>query len=375
MRLLSDFRRCVILIYDMNYNINNMLDKEYLKNLLIAPSPSGNEILGTEVFKSFCESFGTYDRQDKIGNCYYRLGHGPLEIMLSAHIDEIAARVQYISDDGMISFVRAGGIDKKVLPGSCVLVISESGKLISGVIGKKPIHLEESEERNEVSSLESLKVDVGCSSKKEVIDLGVNIGSWIIQSRESINLEFGEHRLCGPGLDDKIGVFIVSEILKHLSTSDDKSWEDKYTIYFVSTVQEEVGLRGATIATQLIKPDISIDFDVTFSTDGGIDVKKEELGDIVLGNGCVIEYGPDKSNRLASIFKSIAEDLDQPVQYSVAGSGGTNTDAIQLYGGDCETMLISIPNRNMHTPVEVCDYRDVTSAIKVVSKAIQDRCI
>ena len=353
-----------------------MLDKLYLKQLLMAPSPSGSETQASEVFESFCKDYSESYNHDKIGNTYFTIGQGPIKVMLSAHIDEISARVQYISDDGMISFVRSGGIDKKVLPGSSVLIISESGDLIPGVIGKKPIHLEESDERDEVNSLESLKVDIGCESREEVLDHGIDIGCFIIQSRDSIILDhFGKNRLCSPGLDDKIGIFIISEILKRLYNSSDRDWKDKYTIYCVSTVQEEVGLRGATVATQLINPDISIDFDVTFSTDGGIDVKKEELGDITLGKGCVIEYGPDKSIRLAKIFKSIASVLNQPIQRSVSNSGGTNTDVIQLYGGDCETMLISIPNRNMHTPVEICDYRDIISAIEIVSESIIKECI
>lgn len=363
------------------------MNKEFLKKLLNAPSPSGCEFSASQRFLNYCsENFRPGEEQklaynyttetDKIGNSYVSVGKGPIKVMISAHIDEIAGQIQYISEEGLISFVRSGGLDKKIFPGSEVLIFSPElnhGTLFPGVIGKKPIHLEETEERSSVSALSDYKVDLGYETRQEILDLGISIGDYIIFPRPGENIDFGKNCVKSPGLDDKIGLFVVAEILQNLIRYEKNiDWLDKYTVYFVATVQEELGLRGATVATQRIKPDISIDLDVTFATDGGIDVKKSEHGEVYLGKGCVIQYGADKSRRLGRLFKDISKNSNIPTQINVSGPGGTNTDAIQLFGGDCETILISIPNRNMHTPVEICDYRDVQAAIDIITEAIMN---
>ena len=178
------------------------------------------------------------------------------------------------------------------------------------------------------------------------------------------------HKCCtvANGLDDKIGVFVAEEIFRYVVDEKHlpRNWKNKYTVYCLAATQEETGCRSVCVAAKKINPDISIDFDVTFATDGDSGFDKHKYGDISLGKGPVICYGPEKSYRLNMILRDNA----YKYQESAGGAGGTNTDNIQKFSEDCETTLVSIPNRSMHTRVEVCDWRDVQDAVDMVSRCI-----
>lgn len=340
--------------------------KKLLEELMNTPSPSGYEEMCINVWDKWMgeNTHCTKEYEDKIGNSGWSIGNGPIKILLSAHIDEVNSRVQSISESGMISFINTGGMDKKSLIGSEVLILGDKGA-IKGVVEKKALHCESDEEYESSGKIKDFRINVGAESKEEVEELGIYPGACIVYERRAI-IDFGKNQVCGCGLDDKVGVYIVSQIMKNLGEANMK----KYTIIGLSGVQEETGLRGLTIASKNINPDISIDFDVTFSTDGDLGISKEEYGDVVLGKGGVLEYGADKSRRIAGILKDIAKTENIKFQTAASRNGGTNTDAIQLNSKDCETMLISIPNRSMHSPVEVCDWRDIESIIEMVTKAI-----
>ena len=169
---------------------------------------------------------------------------------------------------------------------------------------------------------------------------------------------------------DKAGIFICLRIIQQL-VHYKSTWDKKYTVIFLAATQEETGLRGAKVAASAINPDISIDFDVTFACNNGRGVKREKYGNIKLGEGGVIQFGPDKSERLNSILIDAAEHNDIKYQRGVSRAGGTNTSAIQLAAADCETTLISIPNKDMHTPVELVSKDDIESIISLVSLVIE----
>lgn len=344
------------------------MDYIYLKRLIEAPSPSGSEQEALKVFSEIMPKTYTGTYKDKMGNLAYIYGHGPKKLLLSAHIDEVQARVSHISDEGIISLMNTGGICKKSLVASKVQIINDYGKCIDGIVEKKPIHCESEKERKEVGDFEKLKINIGCETKREVEELRIHPGSIVVYKRD-YNLDFGKNQMYANAFDDKIGVFICEKIISLLH--DNQSVFDNYTIIVLAATQEETGLRGATVAARNLNPDISIDFDVTFATDGGGSVDKEKYGEIKLGKGGVIQFGPDKSEGLNIALADFAKRNNIPFQYGVSRAGGTNTDAIQLNSADCETTLISIPNRNMHTPVEVVDKRDVESIIKLVSEAIK----
>lgn len=336
-------------------------NKEFLEGLLNAMSPSGMEIQAIKVWDSYMNEFTTPYYQDKIGNSAYSLGTGEKIILVSAHIDEICMGVQNIKDDGTLSVVNLAGVDRKVLPGAQVVVINEAGGHVPGIIQKSPIHIEYRDHLEEkVLGFEDLVVDIGADNKKEAEKL-VEIGDLVVFAR-NINLNFGDNKLYGNALDDKIGVYIVSQVAEALST---ETLPENYKVVFLAGTQEESGLRGLTIAAKNINPDISIDIDVTFANEN-----PSKYGDIKLGKGPVIEYGQDKSRRIARIMTNIATGNKLDVQKSMSRCGGTNTNTIQLSSKDCETMLVSIPNRSMHTQNETCDWRDVSGAIDLISKTI-----
>ena len=339
-------------------------------DLLTAFSPSGMENEALKVWDDFCkgQGFSAY-YADKIGNHAYSLGHGPVKVMLSGHIDEVNARVIYITKEGQLCFTSTGGICRKSLVASEVVVLGDKGP-VKGIVGKKPIHLESAKERDEVVDFDAMRIDVGADSKEEVEALGLCPGSIVVYKR-NVNVDFGNYKICSNSLDDKAAVYMTGMIMKQLQSSLDR-WGEQYTVIGMAAAQEETGCRGAQIAAHNINPDISIDFDVTFATDGGLGIKKEKQGEVLLGKGGVLMYGPDKSIRIANIMKGVCREHEIPFQ-SVAGRcGGTNTNQIQLMSANCETMLISMPNRNMHTPVEMCDWRDIDSIIRMVSIAIEE---
>ena len=349
-------------------------DSEFLHSLLSEPTPSSYETHGIRIWDAFMEDLGLkQEYKDKIGNSGWSIGCGPVKVLVSAHIDEIGMAVQGISDDGYITLVSLGGVDPKVLPGAQVIILGN--QRIKGVFCKAPIHSEAREKKmDEVIKLRDLKVSVGADTKEEVEALGIEIGSLAVLSR-NINVNFGENKIHGNALDDKIGVYIVSQVARKIKELSDIELRHKYTFVFLSGTQEETGLRGLEIAAKNIEADLSIDIDVTPAQDGDCGVNKNTWGDIKLGAGCVIEYGPDKSRRMASIFKDYAKNNNLPYQCCVSRAGGTNTDAIQLNSRDCETMLISIPNINMHTQNEICDWRDITSAIELISGVLNENLL
>lgn len=342
-----------------------IMEEKFLEDLLKSCSLSGYEGPGLRVFKEYCEKWGgSLVYTDKIGNTGYgdlRRGGGDDLIMLSAHIDEIGYQVVHVTDSGMLTLSKIGGPDLKVMLGSEVWV---GPNKVPGVIGKIPIHLEE--DRKSLSlKISDLLVDVGAESKEEVEEMGIRIGNRVGFLPNYKKL--GPNRIMSKGLDDKIGVYIVAEATKRLLGSYSLTG-----VVGVATTQEEEGLRGATICSKNINPDISIDIDVTFATDEGRSgINVLEKGDIKLGKGPVIMCGPDKSERLVDIMYGIAKKHKIPYQLGVSRSGGTNTCVIQEEARDCETALLSIPNRNMHTGVEVCDMRDVQAAIDLLVETVK----
>lgn len=350
------------------------MKKQVLKKLIECLSPSGFEGEAISVFNEEMESLGaSHYYKDKIGNSGWSIGNGPTKILLSGHVDAISARVQHISDEGILSLVNVGGMDKKALLGSEVLILGNKG-VVKGIMGKKPIHIEYylEEEKDKVGKFSELRVDVGAENKEEVEELGITPGCPIVHTR-CLDLDFGKNKVRGNELDDKVGVFAVLEIFRRLiETGFDSS---KYTIIGLAATQEETGLRGATIAAHNINPDVSIDFDVECATDGNLDIDEEAHGKMHLGDGAIIAWGPEKSARLCKALNGIAQKNDIKVQNHTSSAGGTNTDAIQLMSKDCETTLISIPLRNLHTPVEVADWRDIEGLIKLTTKIIQDGTI
>lgn len=364
-------------------------DREFLKNLLEASSPSGQEEKAVEVWKKFLNDNIEFMAllldyyKDKIGNSAFSIGTGQKKLLLSGHIDQVNARVSLIHDSGLISIHYTGGIDNRCLPGGKVSILLDDGSELPGAVIKQAMHLDKSDSWPENhSDMSQLKIDVGAESKEEVFKLGIHPGS-LVCYRPEVNLEFGEHRICSTSLDDKIAVFIVAEVLKALGNElaglgtyvPEDHWSRKYQVIGLAATQEETGLRGASVAAHEINPDLSLDIDVDFATDDEMSGPKEKIGDIKLGSGPIISWGCDKSPRINIALKKLAEEKEIKFQEVSTRAGGTNTDVLQLCSKNCETAHLAIPNRSMHTQNEVCDWRDIQGAVELIVEAIKGKAL
>ncbi len=331
----------------------------FLQRLIDSISPSGFEENAVKVWSERTEKFADYIKVDILGNSMAVLenNEGP-KIMFAGHIDEVGFMVKYINKDGYIYFSTIGGIDLHLVPGQRVWIKTKKGKIL-GVIGKKPIHLLEEEERKKVSKIEGFWIDIGINDKKQVESI-VDIGDPIVPA---VGLEtLSKDIMVGRGFDDKSGAFVVSEVLRVLSKKKFKS-----SIYGVATVQEEIGLRGAKTSAYGISPDIGIAIDVTFASDFP-SVDKRKTGDIKLGKGPVIARGPNINPKVFNLFVETAKKEKIPYQIeSISRATGTDANVMQLTKSGIATGLISIPNRYMHTPVELVSIKDLENVVKLLS--------
>lgn len=342
--------------------------KEMLKDLLEAYSPSSQESLAISVWNDYCSKIPDtiHSYSDKMGNSAWSWGNGKTKILLSAHLDEIALIVSSISEEGFVTMNQFAGVDKNVLIGSQIVLMSKKGP-VKAIAHSLPIHLQHATKSdNKVTEIYEIKFDVGASSKKEVEDMGIFVGCLGVLDR-NINLNFGNSgKFYGNALDDKIGVYTIFKVLSDIANDENyKSLKDEITLTILATTQEESGLRGAIRASRNINPDISIDIDVTHANDCKL-FSGERFGNIKLGSGVVIEFGQDKSRYIANSLINLAEKNNVKYQTGVSRCGGTNTNAIELNTSDCETMLLSIPLLSMHTQNETMHWDDVNSTIDLI---------
>jgi len=332
---------------------------EFLRDMLTNPSPTGYEKPVQQIWKRYAEKFSEV-RIDSHGNAIGVVNRpGAPRLMLAGHCDEIGFMVKYIDDDGFIYFAAMGGFDESIIPGRRVRIHTKSGP-VDGVIGKGPIHLMSSDDRNRPSKIKDLSIDIGATSKQDAEQL-VMIGDPITYTYDFIELRNG--LAVARGFDDRIGSFIVAETLRSLS----KSKNLKASVHGVSTVQEEIGLRGAHTSAFGIDPQVALATDVTHATDYP-GMNKKQAGDIKLGGGPAISRGPNINPRVFDLLVECCEKNEIPYQVLGAPRGtGTDANAIQLTRAGVATGLVSIPLRYMHTPVETLAVKDVVWIIRLMS--------
>lgn len=335
--------------------------KKFLEKLLSIASPSGFEKEAAELWKTEAKIFTQDVQSDIHGNAIARLaGKTDKIIMLAGHIDEIGLMVSYIDPQGYLYFNPIGGWDAQILPGQRVKVYTKNSKVIKGVIGQAPIHCLSQQAKEQAVKINDLWIDIGQS--KEYVHKNISVGDYAVIDYEP---EFWGDVLVSRGLDDKIGAFVVLEVLKRVKNLFQHSTE--VTICAVATVQEEIGLRGAQTAAYYLNPLIGIAVDVTFATDCP-QTDKRKIGDIELGRGPVISVGPNINPQIYNLLVETAKKANIPYQVKAA-PGGTGTDAnvIQLTRSGVATGLVSIPNRYMHSPCEMVNINDVENAIKLIT--------
>lgn len=323
----------------------------FLKKILSSPSPSGYEQPVQKIWREYTGQFAEV-RSDSHGNSIGVVNpEGNPRLMLAGHCDEIGFMVKYIDDDGFIYFGTIGGFDQGIIPGRRVNIQTANGS-IPGVIGKGPIHLMSDADRNKVSRVEDMCIDIGARDRDEAESL-ITIGDPITYTYDFMELRNG--LAVARAFDDRIGSFMVAETLRNLS----KSNKLKAAVHGVSTVQEEVGLRGATTSAFGIDPQVAIATDVTHATDYP-GVNKKAVGDIKLGGGPVIARGPNFNPHVFELLVETAEKNDIPYQIvGITRGSGTDANAIQLTRAGVATGLVSIPLRYMHTAVETLAMSDV----------------
>lgn len=333
---------------------------EFFKQILETPSPSGFEAELQKRVRARVEGFADEVATDLHGNLIAVKNPGaPVRVMLAGHCDQIGLIVQYIDAEGFLYVLSLGGWDPQILLGQRMCVWTDSGP-IPAVIARKPIHLLTEEERKQVPKLKDLWLDIGVKDKAEAETM-VRIGDPV-----TVELEYREmrnHRVICPAMDDKCGLWVVMEALRRV----DKS-RLQCSLYAVSTVQEEVGLRGARTSAFGIDPQVGIAVDVTHATDCPTIEKKQE-GDVCLGKGPVIYRGPNMNPRLVTRLIDVAKSAE--IAHQLAADGrptGTDANAIQITRGGVATALVSIPNRYMHSPVEMISLDDMDRAADLLAR-------
>lgn len=336
--------------------------RNFLDSLLRLSSPSGDEECVTELFHDYVAPFVDEVLYDVCGNCIaHKKGSGE-KVMLMAHADEVGLMINYIDADGFLYFKEMGGVDTTLFPGQRVRISGIKGDVI-GVIGKKPIHLQDKCDESKEMKPENLWIDIAARNKDDAMDL-VQIGNTGTLFSEPLYMA-NDLVACG-ALDDKIGLMIlvgVAQALPQIHTDKD--------IYLVASVQEELGARGAQTATQKINPEVGVAIDVTHATDYP-SMSCARDGDIALNRGVVISHGPNMHKSLNKQFKQLAQDCKISYQEAaVPGPTGSDARAIQQVGDGVKTVLISIPCRYMHTPNEIVSLQDAETAIQLLVKYLQ----
>jgi len=328
-----------------------------LDQLLRAGAPSGYEGPAAAVWRD-AASFAELS-VDGLGSSIARVGEAKPLLAVVGHIDEIGLIVTHVDEKGFLWFAPVGGWDPQILVGQRVEVRGKDGP-VPGVVGRKPIHLLDPDQRKKVVELKSLHIDVGAGDREQAEAL-VRVGDPVVIAAEPMAVA-GE-RLVSRAMDNRLGAYVALESLRRCHEGKGPGG----SFAAVAAVQEEIGLFGARTAAFEVRPDIAVAVDVTHATDApGVDEK--EIGSHPLGSGPAIGRGSTLSPKVFELLVETAE--AEGIEHSISASGrGTSTDAdvLQISRSGIPTGLVSIPLRYMHSPVEMVDLRDVEATVELLS--------
>ncbi len=332
---------------------------EFFRRLLETPSPSGYERPVQDIVRAYAAAFSDDITTDVHGNVIAaRNPGGAIRVMLAGHCDQIGFIVRFIDSEGFVYVQAIGGWDPQIVVGQKMAVWTKEGPIF-GVIARKAIHLLTEEERKQVVKLKDIWVDIGAKDQADASSR-VRIG-------DAVTLELGfremlNQRACSPAMDDKTGLWVAVEALRRT-----QGQPLRCALFAVSTVQEELGMRGSRTSAFRVEPHVGIAIDVCHATDTPTVDKKQEC-DIQLGKGPAIFRGPNMNPRVVDLLIAAAERNGIPHQLAAAG-GATGTDAnpIQISRAGVAAALIGIPNRYMHTPVEMVSLDDLAHAANLLA--------
>lgn len=325
----------------------------FLERLVNTPSPSGHELPGQRVWLEYVKPYAAETFADAYGNCVAKLNPGGgARVMLAAHADEIAMAVNYVNADGFVHVRRVGGVNPGNVRAQRVTVHTKNGP-VPGVFGNVPPHLTKGEDEKKEPKLHDLFLDIGATSREEALQL-VSIADPV-----TVNGHFAPLRndlAVARAFDNRIGTWAVAEALRLLR---EQSAPLAVEVCAVSNVQEEVGLLGARQIAYALKPDIALVVDVTHATDYPT-VDQRQHGDVKLGRGPAITHGGPNHPGVVARIEAVAAQEKIPLQHeATSGTSGTDTDVIFWTRGGIPSALISLPNRYMHSPVEMVSLKDL----------------
>jgi putative aminopeptidase FrvX len=336
----------------------------FLENYLNNASPTGYESAGQQLWMNYLKPYVDRLITDTYGTAVGVINpEAKFKVVIEGHSDEISWYVNYITAEGLIYVIRNGGSDHQIAPSKRVNIHTKKG-VVKGVFGWPAIHTR-NRGKEENATLHNIFIDCGCSTKEEVEKLGVHVGCVITYPDEFMILN-GNKFVCR-AIDNRMGGFMIAEVARLLKENKKKL---PFGLYIINSVQEEIGLRGAEMITQTIKPNVAIVTDVCHDTTTPMIEKKIE-GDLQMGKGPVIAYAPAVHNTLRDLIVDTAEKNKIPFQrHATSRVTGTDTDAFAYSNGGVPSSLISLPLRYMHTTVEMVHREDVENVIKLIYESL-----
>ncbi len=343
---------------------------EFLTRYLNNASPTGFESAGQQLWLDYIKPYVHTYEVDNYGSVVGVINpDAPYKVVIEAHADEIAWFVHYITDDGLIYVSRNGGSDHMIAPSKRVNIYTAKG-IVKAVFGWPAIHTRKSGSGDPAPTANNIFLDCGCTSKKEVHELGVYVGC--VATFEDEFMTLNDRYFVGRALDNRMGGFMIAQVARLLHENGEIL---PFGLYIVNSVQEEIGLRGAQMIAERIKPNVAIVTDVTHDTSTPM-IDKIIHGDVKCGLGPSMTVGPAVQNNLLQLLMKTAEANEIPFQREAASrSTGTDTDAFAYSGSGVPSALISLPLRYMHTTVEMVQKQDVEAVIRLIYlslKAIED---
>ena len=341
--------------------------RDFLFKLLETPSPTGNEMPGQRVWAEYLKSTADEIECDAYGSTWATLkGRSDHRVMLAAHADEIGWMIRHVQDDGFLRIDRVGGSDHATGRGRRLRILGDKGE-VTGIIGNTAIHLRRDSLSDEKApKVHELWVDVGAASAREVAEMGLRVGHFAVYADGPV--ELAHKRLVSRALDNRIGSYIIAQVLRRLAKGKKKA---PSTLICLNAIQEEIGGHGAVMATYRLKPAAAVCLDVTHATDTP-DIDAAQHGKVTLGGGPTVTHGTANHPLIVERLVAVAEKEGIPLQHEASSRvTGTDTDKIFHQAGGVPSALVSLPLRCMHSVVETAHLDDVENTIRLLAAFVR----
>ena len=346
--------------------ILNAKSLKFLEEYLNNAAPTGYESNGQKIWMKYLKPYVDEFITDNYGTAVGVINpEKKFKVVIEGHSDEISWYVNYITDNGLIYVIRNGGSDHQIAPSKWVNIHTKRG-VVKGVFGWPAIHVRD-HAKEAPPKIDNIFIDIGAKDKKEVEKMGVHVGC-VITYPDSFHI-LNKNKFVCRAIDNRAGGFMIAEVARLIKENKDKL---PFCLYVTNSVQEEIGLRGAEMITNTLKPDLAIVTDVTHDTSTPM-IEAKKQGDAKIGKGPVITYAPAVQNNLREKIIRIAEKNKIPYQRLASSRyTGTDTDAFAYSNGGVPSALISLPLRYMHTTVEMVQKEDVENVIRLIYETLKN---